>query len=156
MSIQVYKNSEPEFKPTEYFQGDVKAWGIFQTRDGTVKRRFKADFKGTWEGETFVLNEEIRYHDGETELRSWEITPIDNHHYQFASDDVVGETPVAEVYGNAMNLNYVLSVKTESSTWNLRFDDWFYLLDETRLMNRATVSKFGFTAGEVTIHFEKQ
>jgi hypothetical protein len=37
----------------------------------------------------------------------------------------------------------------------VHFDDWMFLQDERTLIHRATVSKFGFTLGEVIIFFRK-
>ncbi len=36
------------------------------------------------------------------------------------------------------------------------FDDWMYLLDEDRLINRAEISKFGIHLGEVILYIERQ
>jgi hypothetical protein len=36
------------------------------------------------------------------------------------------------------------------------FDDWMYLQADGVLLNRAKMSKFGFTLGEVTIAFQKK
>jgi len=36
------------------------------------------------------------------------------------------------------------------------FDDWMYLLDENRLLNRAAISKFGIQLGEVLLYIERQ
>ena len=35
------------------------------------------------------------------------------------------------------------------------FDDWMFLQPDDVLVNRATVSKFGFKVGEVTLFFTK-
>ena len=36
------------------------------------------------------------------------------------------------------------------------FDDWMYLLDADRLINRAEISKFGISLGEVILYIERQ
>jgi hypothetical protein len=38
---------------------------------------------------------------------------------------------------------------------NVKFDDWMFLQADGVLVNRATVSKFGFKVGEVTLFFTK-
>ena len=35
------------------------------------------------------------------------------------------------------------------------FDDWMYLLDQDRLINRAEISKFGIHLGEVILYIER-
>jgi hypothetical protein len=34
-------------------------------------------------------------------------------------------------------------------------DDWLYLVDERHLLNRTTLTKFGFRVGELTLVIEK-
>ena len=40
--------------------------------------------------------------------------------------------------------------------WHFTFDDWMFLIDEKVLLNRATMSKFGIRAGEVTLTLIRQ
>ncbi|NWG76309.1 MAG: DUF3833 family protein, partial [Rubrivivax sp.] len=35
------------------------------------------------------------------------------------------------------------------------FDDWMYLVDERVMLNRATISFYGFRVGEVLIAFRR-
>jgi len=35
-------------------------------------------------------------------------------------------------------------------------DDWMYLIDDRVMLNRATMSKFGFRLGEITLSFTKR
>ena len=37
----------------------------------------------------------------------------------------------------------------------VQFDDWMYLVDERVMINKAVMSKFGITLGEVTLSFTK-
>jgi len=149
-----YAGETPEFRLEEYFDGRVQAWGIFQARDGEVRRRFSVDIEGRVDGDEIVLDERFQYADGETDRRVWRIRRIDEHRYEGRADDVVG---VAEGrrYGNALNWQYTLALDTGERTWNLHFDDWMYLTDERTLINTAEVSKFGFRVGEVTLFFRK-
>ena len=50
MKPENYKNTKPIIKIEEYFQGNVKAWGMLQGRSGEVKRQFVADMKGNFDG----------------------------------------------------------------------------------------------------------
>ncbi|PWG64581.1 DUF3833 domain-containing protein [Sediminicurvatus halobius] len=149
-----YAGESPEFRLEEYFDGEVRAWGMFQSRSGEVRRRFTVDIDGRVEGDQIILDERFRYADGETDRRVWRIRRIDEHTYEGRADDVVG---VAEGrrYGNALNWQYTLALDTGERTWNLHFNDWMYLTDERTLINTAEVTKFGFKVGEVTIFFRK-
>ena len=44
----------------------------------------------------------------------------------------------------------------EGDVVRVSFDDWMYLLDEDRLINRAEISKFGIHLGEVILYIERQ
>ena len=46
MKPEEYKNTKPIIKIEEYFNGQVKAWGLLQNRSGKVTRQFKADMFG--------------------------------------------------------------------------------------------------------------
>ena len=37
----------------------------------------------------------------------------------------------------------------------IRFDDWIFKQDDKVAINRATLSKFGFKVGELTVFFRK-
>ena len=43
MKPEDFKGTEPTIKIEEYFNGQVKAWGLLQNRSGKVTRQFKAD-----------------------------------------------------------------------------------------------------------------
>ncbi|MGL5119623.1 MAG: DUF3833 family protein [Plesiomonas shigelloides] len=38
----------------------------------------------------------------------------------------------------------------------MKFDDWMYLIDQQRLINKAEITKFGFKVGEVIIYIEQK
>ncbi len=150
-----YAGETPEFLIEEYFDGQVLAWGMFQKRNGEVARRFTVDIDGTVEGNQITLDEHFVYDDGETDRRVWEITKLDEHTYEGTAGDVIG-TATGKRYGNALNWTYVLALDVGERTFNLKFDDWMYLTDQDTLINTATVSKFGFRVGTVTLFFRRQ
>lgn len=154
-SPQDYAGTEPSFEIEEYFAGTTKAWGIFQGRSGEVKRRFSVTIEGYEEDGQFVLDERFRYADGETDQRIWRIERIDEHTYRGRADDIVG---VAEGkrYGNALNWRYRLNLDVDDTTYELKFNDWMYQVDDDVMINRATVTKYGFEVGEVTLFFQRQ
>ena len=49
MKPEDFKGTEPSIKIEEYFNGQVKAWGLLQNRSGKVTRQFKADMFGKFE-----------------------------------------------------------------------------------------------------------
>lgn len=152
-----YAGSQPHFDLFDYFTGRTRAWGIFQSRSGELKRQFTVDIVGELrgeEGDQLVLTEDFVYRDGERSQRIWRITQLDEHRYIGRADDVVGEA-TGEAYGQALNWRYTLALEVDGSTWHVNFDDWMFLHEDGVLMNRAEMSKFGFRLGEVTLMFKK-
>lgn len=149
-----YAGETPTFRLEEYFDGNVQAWGMFQARNGEVRRRFRVDIDGTVEGDSITLDERFVYADGERQRRVWEIERIDEHTYQGSAGDVIG-TAIGKRYGNALNWTYTLALDVGDRTWNLQFDDWMILTDENTLINTAEVTKFGFRVGTVTLFFQR-
>jgi hypothetical protein len=67
---------------------------------------------------------------------------------------VVGEAR-GTVRGDTFNWTYTIDLPETSGGFRADFDDWMWQLDETRLLNRAYVSRFGVDLGEVIIFFER-
>jgi len=154
MQPEDYKNTEPKIKIEEYFLGDVKAWGIFQERSGKVKRQFTAKMKGTFDGETLILNEDFSWNDGEKQQRRWEIKKVGENKYEGTAPDVVGIAKGVS-YGSAFKFEYNLLIPYKDKKIKVRFDDWIFKQDDKVAINKATVSKFGFKVGELTVLFVK-
>ncbi len=38
----------------------------------------------------------------------------------------------------------------------MQFDDWMFLMEDGVMLNRATMSKFGVTLGELLVSFTKE
>ena len=149
-------NEEPAIDLVAYFTGTSKAWGQFQDRLGKVRRRFVVDITGDWDGETLTLNEAFRYSDGAVEQRVWQLHRTGASSWEGTADGVVGKA-TGEVSGNAFNWRYTFDLQTgDGETLRLAFDDWMWRQDEHVIINRATVSKFGITVGEVLIFFQRE
>ena len=155
MQPKDYAGTEPELDLFAYFDGQTRAWGIFQGRSGGLERQFRVDIDGKVVGDELTLTEDFVYADGETQQRIWRIRRIDAHRYEGKADDVVG-VATGEAYGQALNWRYTLRLPFRGSTVDVQFDDWMFLQTDGVLINRATVRKFGFRVGEVTLFFSKQ
>ena len=154
MQPKDFEGTEPRLDLFDYFSGDTRAWGIFQDRSGNLQRQFTVDIRGEVDGDQLTLTEDFLYADGETQQRIWRIRRIDQHRYEGLADDVVGKAS-GLAYGNALNWRYTLRLPYRGSEIDVRFDDWMFLQPDGVLVNRATVSKFGFRVGEVTLFFSK-
>ena len=154
MKPKDFEGTEPKLDLFDYFAGDTRAWGIFQDRSGNLQRQFTVDIRGEVVGEELTLTEDFEYADGEVQQRIWRIRRIDEHRYEGRADDVVGNAS-GLAYGQALNWRYTLRLPYRGSEINVKFDDWMFLQTDGVLVNRATVSKFGFRVGEVTLFFTK-
>jgi len=149
-----YAGERPALDLRNYFNGPLTAHGLFTDRSGKVVRRFTVNMTGTWSGNQGVLDEDFTYSDGKKERRVWRLTDLGQGRYSGRADDVVGEA-VGQAAGNALNWRYTLALTVEDRVWHVQFDDWMYLMDERVMLNKAVMSKFGVTLGEVTLAFSK-
>jgi len=149
-----YATTTPEFRIEEYFLGQSRGWGMVQDRSGAVIRRFTVDLEGAKEDEEFVLREWFVWDDGENEYREWRIRSTGEQSYEGRAGDVVG-IATGIVRGNALNWRYRLKVSARGSDWVLSLDDWMFLQPDGVLLNRATMTKFGFRVGEIIIAFQR-
>ncbi len=154
MNPEDFADIEPKLALEEYFDGETRAWGIFEDRFGNLRRQFTVDITGTWDGEELVLDERFHYRDGEKDRRVWRIVRLDENTYEGRADDVIG---VAEgtAFGNAVNWRYDVDLKVGDGSWRVRFDDWMFLQPDGVLINRARVKRWGFEIGAVTLMFMK-
>jgi len=153
-SIEDYSAETPALKLEDFFSGNLVAHGMIQDRSGKVTRRFRADLIGTWNGNEGVLDETFYWDDGEVQKRVWNLTKVSENRYNGTAGDVVG---VAEgtTAGNALHWVYQLEVPFNDGILEITLDDWMYLLDEDRLINKTEMRKFGFKVGELTLYIER-
>ena len=75
--------------------------------------------------------------------------------YTGTADDVIGVAQ-GQARGNAFYWTYTLSLPVDGSVYEVRFDDWMYLMTDKVMLNKATMSKFGVKLGEVTLSFTRR
>ena len=153
--VSDYAQQRPALQLDRYFNGRIRAHGIFQKRGGEVVRRFTVVMDCHWEGNQGVLDEAFSYSDGSTSRRVWRLTKHEGGRYTGRADDVVGEAAGQES-GNAFRWGYTLRLPVDGKEYEVQFDDWMFLVDERVMLNRATMSKFGITLGEVLLSFSKE
>ena len=154
MKPEDFKNTEPALQIEKYFEGNVKAWGLLQDRSGKIMRQFKADMSGKFENNILTLEEDFFWKDGENQKRVWKIEKIDEHNYIGTAPDVVGKAKGVS-YGSAFKFEYNLMIPFKGKNIKISFDDWIFKQDDKIAINRATLSKFGFKVGELTVVFQK-
>ena len=155
VDMKQYDSNNPKLDLFNYFIGETKGYGIVQDRKGTLTRQFTVDITGTIQVDgSLKLYEEFDWSDGEKSTRTWIISKNGEHLYSGTAEDVA--SPAEGIaYGNVLNWQYLLNLKVDDNTWKIKFDDWMFLVTDQVLLNKAKMSKFGLTVGEVTIVFQK-
>ena len=70
-----YLGQSPTLSLSQFFDGEIKAWGIVQNRSGHLVQRFAVDIIGTNDGTTLTLHETFSYMLGDgPRTRIWKIT----------------------------------------------------------------------------------
>jgi hypothetical protein len=128
---------------------------VFTDRSGAVVKRFTVVMRCSWQGDEGVLDEDFLYSDGTKQKRIWRLKKLPDGRYTGTADDVVG-TAQGQARGNAFYWTYTLSLPVDGTVYDVRFDDWMYLMTDTVMLNKATMSKLGVRLGEVTLSFTKR
>ncbi|MEM7570719.1 MAG: DUF3833 domain-containing protein [Pseudomonadota bacterium] len=150
-----YTSVQPTFVLEEFFDGDVKAWGIVQDRSGEVIQRFEVDIAGSVSDGVLTLDETFRYGLGSgVEKRIWTINVGDGKTYTGSAGDIVGQAD-GQSFGNAFFWGYEMDLPVGNSKRRVKFADWIWAFDENTIVNRSYIQKFGITFAEVTIFMRK-
>lgn len=155
VTVNQYAQEQPSLDLQQYFNGTLDAYGMFQKRSGEVIKRFHVVIDAHWQGDVGTLDERFTYSDGTTQQRIWTITKTGTHTYIGTAADVVGEAR-GERSGNALRWQYVLALPVDDKVYHVDFDDWMFLMDNKIMLNRSSMSKWGFDLGEVTLTFVKR
>ncbi|MEC5209488.1 hypothetical protein RCH20_000537 [Psychrobacter sp. PL15] len=154
-NIQTYQNTTPTLDMHQFFSGQIDGWGMFQGRNGEVKKRFYVDIEATHEGDNvIVLDEKFSWTDGTKSQRIWRLTQQADGQWKGVAGDVVGEA-IGEVVGNTLHWQYVLELPVDGKTYNVNFDDWMYLINEDVMLNRSVMKKYGVELGSVTLSMHR-
>jgi hypothetical protein len=153
--INDYANTAPSLKLEEFFNGKLTAHGVVLDRSGALTRRFSVDLVGTWQGNKGKLEEWFVYDDGEKQTRTWYLENQGNGNYKGTANDVVG-TAMGTAKGSALYWRYQLVIDYQGEPLEVTLDDWMFLINENRLINRTEIIKFGFKVGEVILTIEKE
>lgn len=154
VDIENYKDNVPELDLASWFNGSLTASGIVKNRDGLVTRYFNASIEATWTDGIGTLEEEFIFSDGEIQYRTWTLKEKNENTFIATANDVVGESE-AKVSGNALFLDYILTVAYKNGSVNLHVDDRMYLVNESTLINESTLTKFGIEVAYVTLVISK-
>jgi hypothetical protein len=148
--------TQQTFRLEDYFVGHTRAWGIFQDRFGKLRQQFIVEVNGSWDADKdeLTLVEDFVYSNGTTEQRTWTVTKTGDTTYEGRTSGIIGVAQIHALRG-AVHLRYRLRMPMGGRPVALTFDDWMYRQDASVMINRASVTKFGFLLGTATICFQK-
>jgi hypothetical protein len=150
-----YQDTNPKFDLKEFFNGELKGWGVVKNYKGKVTKRFSVDMKGTWKNNEGVLYELFRFQDGTIQERTWYLTKHDNDINTGTASDVIGEASGIQK-GFAFNWNYDLLFDSDGNQIKVHLQDWLYQIEDNALISQATIKKFGINVGEVVVFILKK
>jgi hypothetical protein len=154
--IQTYQNTTPTLDMQQFFSGQIEGWGMFQGRNGEVKKRFTVAIDATHEGDdVIVLDEKFAWADGTKSQRIWRLTEQADGRWSGTAGDVIG-TATGDVVGNTLHWQYVLELPVDDKIYQVNFDDWMYLIDEDVMLNRSVMTKYGVELGSVTLSLHRK
>lgn len=135
--------------------GSTTARGEFSAING-VKRGFTAQLTGARSGDQFTLNERFAYDDGEKDEKTWVLTLKGDGQYTGTREDVVGEARGWQD-GRAFRLEYDVRLPNEKGEpgMQVHFQDVMVLTPEGVILNNASVGKWGFQVGKVSLKIDR-
>ena len=154
-NIDDYANTTPILKLEDFFNGKLTAHGILLDRKGIMTRHFSVDLLGTWQGNQGKLEEWFVFDDGEKQTRTWLLEKKAEGQYLGTANDVVG-TAKGQAKGSALYWQYQLIIDYQGEPLEVTLDDWMFLINEKKLINRTDIIKFGFKVGEIILTIEKE
>ena len=152
--VDDYADETPILDLREYLKGSLSASGVFFGLSGRAERRFTVEMRGSWSGNRGTLDERFHYGDGETGDRRWNLIFANDGTFSATAHDVEGRATGVQ-RGNAAAMRYRLRVRRATGEIVVGMEDWFYLMDDGTLINRARMSKFGLKVGELVVSFRK-
>jgi hypothetical protein len=154
VSLDSYRDSDLQFDPVQFFNGDLVAEGFVRARSGEVLRSFTATIKGSWTPEKGVLDEHFVWSDGEEQDRVWTFVPTE-YGYAGTAGDVVGEARM-EHAGRVIRMLYQLEVPLDSgNSIVVSMEDWMVQSGADRIVSVTDMTKFGFRVGQVVLSMSR-
>ncbi|MDO9181283.1 MAG: DUF3833 domain-containing protein [Bacteriovorax sp.] len=153
-SINDYKNEKPVLKLDNFFSGKLIAHGFFKDRNNKVTKRFIVNMNASWKDNIGTLDEDFLYSDGSKSKRVWTLTKVNETEYIGEAPDVIGKAK-GVISGNTLLWNYVLKLEVDKKIYEVTFEDWMYLIDDSNLMNQSYMSKFNINLGQVVLNIQK-
>ena len=153
-SVPEHQGSVALFELTTFLAGRTRAWGIFEDRFGTMRRRFTVAMNGHWQEQIFLLDETFVYDSGESETRTWRVVPIQHGRFTATCADCIGSAS-GVCDADSIRMHYKFRLRMNTRSLIVDFDDRIYRMGNGVAVNRATLRKWGVKIGELSLFFER-
>jgi Protein of unknown function (DUF3833) len=138
-----------------FFLGRTVGEGGFTSSVAGIDRRLRVVTRGTWDGRTLTLVEDFFFADGERDRKTWRFTKTGEGRYEGTREDVIGKADIRQ-QGDVVTLTYTADVRgRDGGVTRLDFADTIARIDDRRVRNKATVSRFGIPVATVDLIFSR-
>ena len=143
----------PAFDPVAFFDGHTHSWGVIESRSGAPTEQIETDSNGERDGaDRLRMVQHMSFQDGTTQERDWSLWRSGLNRFEATANDMVGSAK-GEANGSIFHWQWVLARPPGHGLANVTMNQWMYRLQDSSVMIRTTVSKFGIILAEVTEQF---
>ncbi|MEP1519290.1 DUF3833 family protein [Ascidiaceihabitans sp.] len=143
-----YAQDDTQFDVRRHLNGPIVCEGVIYGPLGRVTSRFVGEFDCEWTGNSGVMREHFRYHDGSTQDRQWNLSLGNDGRIKATASDVVGEGMGVQL-GASVQLKYRFQLPDSAGGHVLDTVDWMYLAPNGTIVNRSQFRKFGIKVAEL-------
>jgi hypothetical protein len=153
--VGAFAGTAPPFDPVTFWTGHTHSWGVVENRIGGPTETVATDCIGTPEGTDGVhMVQTLTEGDGTVTHRDWHMKRVSPNHFVATANDMDGQA-AGESAGRVFHWRWFWARKPGSALQTVSMDQWMYLMPDGTMMNRTTISKFGFILAEVTEQFSR-
>lgn len=140
---------------TRFFEGQVRGEGVVTGRNGQAKRWFTAAFHGRATEKGLLVDEAIRFADGEVTERDWLIRSSGQGRFDIDPTDETSAVVIETVDGGNWRWRYAMDLPVNGRTIRFQVVDLMIPTDGGRVMAHTTLAKFGITLAHIYTLYEK-
>ena len=153
LPVAAFADSPPALDPVRFFTGHVVSWGVMEDRSGAPTSIVTTDCVGAAQGtDGLSMTQTLHVGTDPAQTRTWQMRRVGPGRFEATANDMVG-IATGEAAGRAFHWQWTLALQPGNALKNVTMEQWWYLLDDSSMLNRTTVSKLGVIAAEVTEHF---
>ncbi|MEE1674967.1 DUF3833 domain-containing protein [Agarivorans aestuarii] len=154
--VSSYASNQPALVLEDFFDGQLSAHGIVKNRSGELTRYFNVEITASWDEQGVgTLDEHFVFDDGEKQQRIWTLTKQADGSFLARANDV-GQPAQMHLAGNALFMDYVLTLQYKGKPLDVVVEDKMYLVNPNTIVNESVMRKFGFKVGSVSLVIQKQ